>query len=72
MIQNVQRSRPVKTRSDSQTKQHYQNRLQTQQNASIGEIVDPYTRLYFNFKPKMEWQAFHALRSQVNKHKKLH
>lgn len=43
--QNVQRSRPVKTRSDSQTKQHYQN-------ASIGEIVDPYKRLYFNFNQK--------------------
>ena len=37
--------RPVKTRSDSQTKQHYQN-------ASIGEIVDPYKRLYFNFNQK--------------------
>ena len=47
--QNVQRSRPVKTRSNNQTKRCYQNQLQTQQNASIGEIFDPYKRLYFNF-----------------------
>ena len=45
-------SRPVKTILDNQTKQHYQNRLQTQQNASIGEIVDPYKRLHFTFNRK--------------------